>query len=117
VFEFGDSFSDALDVLTGERKQPHRCARNDAGRAFRRQEECDLAERVAGHFDQLLLVGPAALTADGGEFNQDAAMLSSIDTVPSARSSTAKVRPVIDRPQVLARDLGDFSTAAEAART
>jgi hypothetical protein len=75
------------------------------------------AERVAGHFDQLLLVGPAALTADGGEFNQDAAMLSLRDTVPSARSSTAKVRPVIDRPQVLARDPGDVSTAAEAART
>ena len=48
VFEFGYTCSDALEVLTRERKEPHLCAGHDAGRPLVREEECDLTECVAG---------------------------------------------------------------------
>src|SRR5687767_11569406 len=40
--------SDALEVLLGEREEPHRRARDDRGRPLSRQQEPDLTERVAG---------------------------------------------------------------------
>ena len=48
AFELGYVCSDALEVLTREREQPHWRARHDAGRPLSREEECDLTERVAG---------------------------------------------------------------------
>jgi sugar lactone lactonase YvrE len=47
AFELGHTCSDALEVLTGEREKTHRGARHDRGCPLSRQEECDLAERVA----------------------------------------------------------------------
>ena len=48
AFELRQTWSDALEVLTGERDKPHRRARHDSGSPLSRQDECDLAERVAG---------------------------------------------------------------------
>ena len=48
AFELRYTWSDALEVLTGEREEPHRRTRHDGGRPLSRKEECNLAERVAG---------------------------------------------------------------------
>ena len=48
AFELGYTCSDALEVLTRERKEPHWRACHDAGRPLAREEECDLTECVAG---------------------------------------------------------------------
>src|SRR5215211_8291804 len=48
AFKLRYSCSDALEVLTREREEPHRRTRHDSGRSLTGQEECDLAERVAG---------------------------------------------------------------------
>ena len=42
------TWSDALEVLTREREEPHRRTRHDGGRPLSRKQECNLAERVAG---------------------------------------------------------------------
>jgi Pyridoxamine 5'-phosphate oxidase len=48
AFELRHTCSDTLEVLIGEREEPHWRTRHDCGRPFSRQEECDLTERVAG---------------------------------------------------------------------
>jgi hypothetical protein len=48
AFELRYTFSNAVEVLTGEREEPHRRARHDGGRPLSRQYECDLAKRVSG---------------------------------------------------------------------
>jgi hypothetical protein len=48
AFERGYTCSDAVEVLTGERQEPHRRARDHSGRPLSRQEEPDFAKRVAG---------------------------------------------------------------------
>ena len=47
AFELGYPFADALEVVTGERKESHRSARNHGCRPLSREKERDLAERVA----------------------------------------------------------------------
>jgi hypothetical protein len=47
AFELGYTCSDALEVLTREREEPHRRASHDGGRPLSSQEECYLAERIA----------------------------------------------------------------------
>src|SRR5512144_947301 len=47
ALELGHTCPDALEVVTEEREEPHRRARQDRGRPLSRQEECDLAERIA----------------------------------------------------------------------
>jgi hypothetical protein len=48
AFELRYSCSDALEVLTGEREEPHRRTRHDSRGPLSGQEDCNLAERVAG---------------------------------------------------------------------
>ena len=48
LFELGHTGSNALEVVIGEREKSHRGARDDRRRPLPRQEEPDLAERVAG---------------------------------------------------------------------
>jgi len=47
AFELRYTWSDALEVLTGQRKEPHLRTRHDGGRPFSRKEECNLSKRVA----------------------------------------------------------------------
>jgi hypothetical protein len=44
TFELRHTCSDAFEVLTGGREEPHRRARHDSGRPLCRQEECNFAE-------------------------------------------------------------------------
>src|SRR5262245_33373011 len=48
AFELGYAWADALEVLTGNREEPHRRARNNGGGSLSGQEQCDLPDRVAG---------------------------------------------------------------------
>jgi hypothetical protein len=48
AFELGHSFPDAFEVLTGEREEPHRRARNHGGRPFSCQDQRNLAESITG---------------------------------------------------------------------
>ena len=48
AFELGYACSDALEILAGKREESHRCTRHDSRCPLPGQEECNLAERVAG---------------------------------------------------------------------
>ena len=47
AFELRYTWPDALEVLTGQRKEPHLRTRHDGGRPFSRKEECNLSKGVA----------------------------------------------------------------------